>query len=104
MIHDGGAQDAGDDGPRLLEASGQDEGEELGFVANLGESDDTSRDEECFHKRSTAGPKTNDHVASPASAEAKWSKVLPGRETADAMACGPGVDVSLFGRRAATPQ
>ena len=40
---------------------------------------------------SPVGTKTDDHIASPARAEATWSKVLPSQETADAMACGPSV-------------
>ncbi len=44
-----------DDGQRLLEARGQDEGEQLGLVADFGEGDDAGRDEKGFHMISRAG-------------------------------------------------
>ncbi len=56
-------------------------------------------------KYSKAGQKTNDHNVFPANTEAKWSKVLPSSGTAYAMTEKVKyVDVSLFKRRAATPQ
>jgi hypothetical protein len=49
-------EDAQDDGRRLPKFRGEDEGEELGVVADFGEGDDAGRDEEGFHGSSRAGP------------------------------------------------
>ena len=49
MVHDGRSQDAEDDRHRFLEARCEDEGEELGLVADFSKGDDAGRDEEGFH-------------------------------------------------------
>ena len=49
MIDQGRRQNAGNDGEGFLEACSQNEGQELGLVAHLRESDHTGRDEKCFH-------------------------------------------------------
>jgi hypothetical protein len=48
VVHQGCHQDAEDDGQGLAEFRGQDEGEQLGLVADFREGDDTRRDEEGF--------------------------------------------------------
>lgn len=58
------AEDACNDGQRLLEPRGEQQRQQLGLVANFGEGDHAGRDEECFHE-SIPGPvaTTNDHCA-----------------------------------------
>jgi hypothetical protein len=50
MIDQGGDEDAGSDRQRLAIARGEDEGEQLGLVADLGERHHTSRNEQGFHE------------------------------------------------------
>src|SRR6476660_7481809 len=51
MVGQRGDQDAQDDRDGALKASGQNQGEQLGLVANLAYGYDESRDQECFHER-----------------------------------------------------
>jgi hypothetical protein len=46
VVGEGGDEDAGHDRPRLAELAGEDEGEQLRLVADLGKRDDAERDEE----------------------------------------------------------
>ena len=62
MVEQGGDEDAGDDRQRLAEARGENEGEQLGLVADLCDGDRTGRNEESFHG---------------VWSEASWSMVLP---------------------------
>ncbi len=49
MVGDGGAEDAGDDRPGLLETGGQEDGQKLGLVPDLRDGDHHGRDEQRFH-------------------------------------------------------
>ena len=51
VVHDGRGEDAGDDRPGPAETRGEDEGEQLGLVADLGERDHAGREEEGFQCR-----------------------------------------------------
>ena len=55
MVGDGGKQDADDDGNGPAELGREDEGEQLGLVADFGEGDDARRDEKGFHYTHLAG-------------------------------------------------
>ena len=48
MIGQGGEQDAQADRQRLAESRGQQEGQQLGLVADFGQGNEAGRDEECF--------------------------------------------------------
>jgi len=52
VVDQRGQQDAEDDGQRLLEACGEDEGEQLRLVADFGQRDDACGDQESFHEES----------------------------------------------------
>ena len=49
MVHDGRAQDAGNDRPGLLEARREDERKQLRLVADFGEGDNVGGDKKRFH-------------------------------------------------------
>ena len=49
MVHQGGDEDPHHDGQRFLETRRQQEGEQLGLVADFGQGDDAGGDEEGFH-------------------------------------------------------
>jgi hypothetical protein len=49
VVGERGDEDAEDDGHRPPELRGEQEREELGFVADFGEGDDAGGDEEGFH-------------------------------------------------------
>ena len=49
VVEQSGHQNARHDGQRLFEAGGQNEGQQLGLVANFSEGDHTGRDEQRFH-------------------------------------------------------
>ena len=55
MVDERGRQNAQHDGHGLLEAGGQDEGQQLGLVADFGQRDDAGGDEEGFHDGFQAG-------------------------------------------------
>ena len=51
MVGDGGDEDARDDGPGRAETRGQQQRQQLCLVADFGERDDASGDEEGFHEK-----------------------------------------------------
>jgi hypothetical protein len=48
VVEQGGGQDAGDDGPGLAKARRQQQGQQLGLVADLGQCDDAGTDQQGF--------------------------------------------------------
>src|SRR5690606_10027847 len=84
-------QDAQHDRPGLAELCGEDEGQQLRLVADFCQRDDASGNEKGFQSRAPWPERIPMTMRTPASPAASWSKVLPGRETARAMAGGPSV-------------
>ena len=91
MVDEGRAQNVEDDRQRFFEACRQDDGQELGFVANFCKGDHAERDEEGFHVLFPGRRWTNDHNASPTLADELWSKVLPKTGFAYAMTMRPSM-------------
>src|SRR5690554_8169102 len=78
MVDESGQENADNDGHGLTVASGQNEGQKLGFVAYFRKRNDTRRNQKGFHNNSRGPEQTNDHTALRPTG-AIQSKVSPSR-------------------------